>query len=73
MDLRKVLVSGDGTSVVHIHYATGHCLDRVHSERMRDLPGFVLHPEESGKHNVIKGFRDRGELGATIAGALSTR
>jgi hypothetical protein len=72
MDLRKMLASGDGTSTLHIHYATEHRLDRLHAERIRNLPGVVLHPEESGGHNVIKALRERGELGPMISGALST-
>jgi pimeloyl-ACP methyl ester carboxylesterase len=51
----------DGT-VFEVHYPALFDADRLHAERLADLPGVRMHAHERASHNFIQGLRNRGEL-----------
>jgi|1186.fasta_scaffold112230_2 hypothetical protein len=56
-----------------VHYSTGDRLDTLHAERVRDMPGFAVHPHPGGTHHLVREMRDRGELGAVLTDLVATR
>jgi pimeloyl-ACP methyl ester carboxylesterase len=56
-----------------IHYSSNHRLDRLHAERMRDMPGFAVHAHAGRTHQLVRELRDREELGPLLSDVLATR
>jgi hypothetical protein len=46
-------------------------LDRIHAERLADVPDVGLHPYAGGSHNLVRSLRDNGELADILHGALT--
>jgi hypothetical protein len=70
-DLKRVLLAEPRRTVLHLHFAKGHRLDRVHCQRLAGLPNVVLHPYDSESHRLIKQLRDDGRLKSILCDALT--
>lgn len=47
---------------INIFYSKNHRLDRIHSERLKNLNNVTLHPLQEGGHGVVKLLKERGQL-----------
>jgi hypothetical protein len=61
-DLRRTVAAGAVPGSVVVHYCAADRLDRVHAERLGDLPAVQLRSYPEGGHNVVKHLRDDGRL-----------
>ena len=62
-DLKKHLKRvGDYKTEIHVYYSKHETLDAINAERLAGSRNVQLHPSEEKGHNIIKVFRDNGEL-----------
>jgi hypothetical protein len=61
-DVRPHVKRAGGRTIIHIHYAVQHRLDRLHAERLAGFPGVVLHPYPEGTHRLIGKLAASGSL-----------
>jgi hypothetical protein len=59
-DLRPIVSRSEAR--IHLYYATGHPLDRLHAERLGDLDNVTLHGFDWDSHLLLRELRDRGWL-----------
>jgi hypothetical protein len=59
-DLRPVVAASK--TPLHIYYAEGHRLDKLHAERLGDLDNVTLHAFDWDSHLLLRELRDRGWL-----------
>jgi hypothetical protein len=50
-----------------VYYSGGHELDRLHAERLGDLPNVTLHRFDWDSHLLLRELRDRGWLEPFLA------
>lgn len=62
LDLRQVYSTEPIRTKAHIHYCTGHRLDRYHAQYMRRNSNVILHKYSHGGHLLVKSLRDSGRL-----------
>jgi hypothetical protein len=72
-DLRAALppVRSSGT-LYELHFDPSSRPDRLHAERLADLPGVRLHRHDGAGHNIPKVLREAGELESVLLAALDT-
>ena len=56
---------------IHLHYCDTHRLDRLHAERLREVPNVHLHPHPEGGHRLVTILRDTGRLRSILEDALA--
>ena len=74
-DLRPVVRSwsmGARPGRIEIHYGRDVRIDRIHARRLGRISSVAVYPH-SGGHNTAKALRDRGELDAILARALTPK
>lgn len=71
LDLRAFLVGRDRVPQIHLHYCDAHRLDRLHAERLREVPNVHLHPHPEGGHRLVTVLRDAGTLRSILEEALA--
>ncbi|MGH2795986.1 MAG: hypothetical protein ACRDKG_16970 [Actinomycetota bacterium] len=54
----------------HLYYSEAYGMDRLHAERLRKVPGTVLHPSAGKGHGVIRDFARSGELKEILRTAI---
>ncbi len=64
-DLRPTVARSEAP--LHVYYATRHRLDRLHAERLGDLPNVTLHGFDWDSHLLLRELRDRGWLEPFLA------
>lgn len=70
LDLQRFLRRAGVLPTIHLHYCGRHRLDRLHAERIGDIPGVHLHAYADGGHRLVGVLRDSGELRRILEGAL---
>jgi hypothetical protein len=70
LDARPVMRRRTAPTAFHLYYAQSYDLDRLHSERLRRLPGVTLHPKEGKGHNTIRDLALSGELRQILRSAV---
>jgi hypothetical protein len=55
----------------HLYYASGYDIDRFHAERVRSVPGVVLHPRDGKGHSTIRDLAISGELKEVLRSAVT--
>jgi len=73
-DLRDAL-AGDGErrgggTRYEVYFDETLEVDRLHADRIGDVPGVHLHRLSAGEHSVAQAMRDTGELGRVLRAAL---
>lgn len=60
-----------GQTSYQVYFDASFAFDRLHVERLAELPGIQLHSREGGEHDVARAMRESGELDRVLQGALS--
>ena len=71
MDLKYFLQKINYLTEITIFYSVKHRLDKIHSERMKNLKNVKLKPLPEGGHGIVKTMRDSGELFEIIKDSLA--
>ena len=61
----------NGSTRYEVYFDAGYELDRLHAERLRDVPGVAIHAREGGKHSIAQTMRASGELRDVLRRALA--
>ena len=61
----------NGRTRYEVFFDAGYELDRLHAERVSDVPGLTIHAREGGKHSIAQTMRASGELRAVLREALA--
>ncbi len=70
-DLRRVLPAARCAQTSYrIYFDDSLQADRMHAERLADLPGVRLYRFGRGSHNIARSLRDTGALERVLRGAL---
>jgi pimeloyl-ACP methyl ester carboxylesterase len=71
-DLKRFLPLRKTGAKYHVHYQSGSRIDSAHAERMRRVPGVVLHSYKEGgdDHYLVVHLKKSGKLRKILAGAL---
>lgn len=69
-DLKKHMNGSSYKSNIDIYYSTNDRLDKIHAERLEGCKGITLHPYHEGQHNIVRIYRDKGELIPIIKAAF---
>jgi len=71
-DLRRVLPAARCADTSYrIYFDDSLRADRMHAERLADLPGVRLYRFGRGSHNIARSLRDSGALERVLLGALA--
>jgi hypothetical protein len=71
-DLRRVLPAARCAETGYrIYFDDSLHADRMHAERLADLPGVRLYRFGRGSHNIARSLRDTGALERVLRGALA--
>jgi pimeloyl-ACP methyl ester carboxylesterase len=70
-DLRTALSQGDGGRThFEVYFDETLEVDRLHADRIGDVPGVRLHRMSAGAHSVAQAMREAGELERVLRAAL---
>ena len=69
-DLKPILSASNHKTQFHIYYSADARVDRLHAERMRAVPGVVLHCYPSGAHDLVHHLKKSGELRGIVERAV---
>lgn len=61
-DLKNILHNSSGETTYHLYYAQLNRIDRIHCERMKNIPKVILHPYEYDQHSLVRYLKNNGQL-----------
>jgi acetyl esterase/lipase len=72
VDLRRALpLIANGHTRYELYFDQSFALDRMHAERLAEVPGVQMHRLDGGSHAIAREMRESGQLERVLHRALS--